>query len=30
VVPGADVPLRDGDDIAVGAWTRIAVRAVIA
>jgi hypothetical protein len=29
VVPGADVPLRDGDTIAVGAWTRIAVRAVI-
>lgn len=29
VVPGADVPLRDGDSIAVGAWTRIAVRAVV-
>jgi hypothetical protein len=29
VVPGADVPLRDGDSIAVGAWTRLAVRAVI-
>jgi hypothetical protein len=29
VVPGADVPLRDGDTIAVGAWTRIAVRAII-
>jgi pSer/pThr/pTyr-binding forkhead associated (FHA) protein len=29
VLPGADVPLHDGDSIAVGAWTRIAVRAVI-
>ena len=29
VVPGADVTLRDGDTIAIGAWTRIAVRAVI-
>ncbi len=28
VVPWADVPLRDGDTIAVGAWTRIAVRAL--
>src|SRR5262249_41660145 len=27
--PGADVPRRDGDTIAVGAWTRIAVRAVV-
>jgi hypothetical protein len=29
VVPGADIPLRDGDTIAIGAWTRLAVRAVI-
>ncbi len=29
LVPGADAPVRDGDAIAVGAWTRIAVRAVI-
>jgi len=29
VVAGADVPLRDGDTIAIGAWTRVAVRAVI-
>lgn len=29
VVPGADEPLRDGDTIAIGAWTRIAVRAVV-
>jgi pSer/pThr/pTyr-binding forkhead associated (FHA) protein len=28
VVPGADVPLRDGDSIAIGAWTRLAVRAL--
>src|SRR5262249_51075154 len=28
VVPGADVPLRDGDSISVGAWTRLAVRAL--
>jgi pSer/pThr/pTyr-binding forkhead associated (FHA) protein len=26
----ADVPVRDGDSILVGAWTRIAVRAVLA
>jgi pSer/pThr/pTyr-binding forkhead associated (FHA) protein len=29
VVPGVDMPLRDGDTIVVGAWTRIAVRAVL-
>jgi hypothetical protein len=29
VVPGEDLPLRDGDTIVVGAWTRIAVRAVL-
>jgi hypothetical protein len=28
-VPGADLPMRDGDTIAVGAWTRLAVRAVL-
>jgi hypothetical protein len=25
-VPGADVPLHDGDRIAIGAWTCIAIR----
>jgi hypothetical protein len=29
VVAGADVPLRDGDSIAIGAWTRLAVRALV-
>jgi hypothetical protein len=29
LVPGVDTPVRDGDTIAVGAWTRIAVRAVL-
>jgi hypothetical protein len=29
IVSGADVALRDGDTIAVGAWTRLAVRAVL-
>jgi hypothetical protein len=29
LLTGADAPVRDGDTIAVGAWTRIAVRAVI-
>jgi hypothetical protein len=28
VVPGTDIPLRDGDSIALGAWTRIEVRVV--
>jgi hypothetical protein len=28
VTPGVDVPVGDGDRIAVGAWTRITVRAV--
>jgi hypothetical protein len=29
LVPGVDRPVRDGDAIAVGAWTHIAVRAVL-
>ncbi len=29
VLPGADVPLQDGDNVGVGAWTRLSVRAVI-
>jgi hypothetical protein len=28
IVPGVDTPLKDGDRIAVGAWTRLTVRAV--
>jgi hypothetical protein len=28
VTPGVDNPLKDGDTIAIGAWTRLAVRAV--
>jgi pSer/pThr/pTyr-binding forkhead associated (FHA) protein len=28
LVPGVDTPLSDGDSLAVGAWTRIAIRAV--
>jgi hypothetical protein len=28
IVPGVDTPLQDGDRIAVGAWTRLTVRAV--
>ncbi|HMD61471.1 MAG TPA: FHA domain-containing protein [Opitutaceae bacterium] len=28
VVPGVDVPVGDGDRIAIGAWTRITLRAV--
>jgi FHA domain len=28
VLPGADVPVEDGDRIAIGAWTRITLRAV--
>jgi hypothetical protein len=29
IMAGADVPLQDGDSLTIGAWTRIAVRAVI-
>jgi hypothetical protein len=29
LVAGVDNPLRDGDSLAVGAWTRIAIRAVV-
>jgi pSer/pThr/pTyr-binding forkhead associated (FHA) protein len=28
-VPGVDLPVRDGDTISIGAWTRLAVRAVL-
>jgi pSer/pThr/pTyr-binding forkhead associated (FHA) protein len=28
VVPGVDTPPQDGDHVAVGAWTRLTVRAV--
>ncbi|MBV8611677.1 MAG: FHA domain-containing protein [Singulisphaera sp.] len=28
ILPGADVPVEDGDRIAIGAWTRIILRAV--
>jgi hypothetical protein len=28
LIPGVDTPVKDGDTIALGAWTRIAVRAV--
>jgi hypothetical protein len=29
LLPGADAPVKDGDTVAIGAWTRLAVRAVL-